>query len=154
MVVHISNLNWINIMLLTKITWNKINGGRHSFNFIAIFQNLFLGYFFTFFCSIYTLILTFLVIKMFNTIWQLKPLNFINLYIPHSKIYWFTAENRIKSDLEDLDIFRPQKYMVALVTPFPGLRPLYNMLPSIYNKILFNVILFGFSFRAIFPKKC
>ena len=153
-VVHISNLNWIDKLLLTKITSNKKNGGRLGFSFIAIFQKLIFGYLLTFFCHKRTLIFTYQIVKTFNTFWQLKPLTFINLCIPHSNIYWFTAENRIKTNLQDLDIFRPQKYIVALVTQFSALRQLNNMLLIIYSKNQFNVILFGFSFRAIFQKKC
>ena len=80
-------------------------------------------------------------------------MTFINSYIPHSNIYWFTAENRIKSNLQDLGIFRHQIYMVAMVTQSSALRQLNNKSPTIYNYNLLNDILFGFSFRTIFPKK-
>ena len=95
---------------------------------------------------------SFYIVEIFNIFWQLKPLTFIYLCIPHSNIYWFTAENRIKTNLQDLDILRPQKYIVALVTKLSALRQLKTMLIKIYNKNYFNVILFGFCFRAIFKK--
>ena len=90
---------------------------------------------------------------MFYTFWQLKPLTFINLCIPHSNIYWFTAKNRNKTVLQDLDIFRPQKYIVALVTQLSALCQLNKILTTMSNTNLFNVIMFGLSFKAIFPEK-
>ena len=134
-VVHISNLNWIDKLLLTKITSNKKNGGRLGFIFIAIFQKLIFGYLLTFFCHKRTLIFTFQIVKTFNTFWQLKPLTFINLCIPHSNIYWFTAENRIKSNLQDLGIFRHQIYMVALVTQSSALHKLRKR-PQLFITII------------------
>ena len=112
-------------------------------------KNFFFGYFLTFFCHKMTLIFTFQIVKMFNAFWCQKPMTFINSYIPHSNIYWFTAENRIKSNLQDLGIFRHQIYMVAMVTQSSALCQLNNKSPTIYNYNLLNDILFGFSF----PKK-
>ena len=77
---------------------------------------------------------------MFNVLWQLKPLTFTNLRIPHSIIYGFAAENKFITNLQDLGILKSNKYMVAIVKQFIVSHQLVNIPLTIYKQKLFNGI--------------